>query len=78
MENDNMIHQKIENENGVFYIKGEKMIFQRANYIEDGWYVEMTDDNIVLWEIPNGGGNPMRIGGYHDLISAVKAGTELS
>jgi hypothetical protein len=63
---------------GVFYIDGEKMIFQRASYIEDGWYVEMTDDNIVLWEIPYGGGEPMRVSSYHDLISAIKSGMELS
>ena len=63
---------------GVFIIQGNKITFQRANYIEDGWYVEQIDDDISLWEIPYGGGEPMRIGGYHDLISAIKAGTELS
>lgn len=62
---------------GVFIIQGNKITFQRANYIEDGWYVEQIDDDISLWEIPCGGGNPMRIGGYYDLISAIKAGTEL-
>lgn len=63
---------------GVFIIQGNKITFQRANYIEDGWYVEQIDDDISLWEIPYGGGEPMRIGGYYDLISAIKAGTELS
>ncbi len=63
---------------GVFYIKGEKIIFQQASYIEDGWYVEMDDDNIVLWEIPYGGGEPMRVSSYYDLISAIKSGMELS
>ena len=63
---------------GVFIIQCNKITFQRANYIEDGWYVEQIDDDISLWEIPYGGGEPMRIGGYYDLISAIKAGTELS
>ena len=63
---------------GVFIIQGNKITFQRANYIEYGWYVEQIDDDISLWEIPYGGGEPMRIGGYYDLISAIKAGTELS
>ena len=63
---------------GVFIIQGNKITFQRAKYIEDGWYVEQSDEDISLWEIPYGGGEPMRIGGYHDLISAIKAGAELS
>jgi hypothetical protein len=63
---------------GVFIIQGNKITFQRANYIEDGWYVEQIDEDIVLWEIPYGGGTPMKVCGYHDLISAIKAGTELS
>ena len=63
---------------GVFHIVGNKITFQRANYIEDGWYVEQIDDDISLWEIPYGGGEPIRIGGYYDLISAIKAGTEMS
>ena len=63
---------------GVFIIQGNKITFQKANYIEDGWYVEQIDEDISLWEIPYGGGEPMRIGGYYDLISAIKAGIELS
>lgn len=63
---------------GVFIIKGNKITFQRANYIEDGWYVEQIDEDIMLWEIPYGGGEPQKVRGYHDLISAIKAGTELS
>lgn len=63
---------------GVFIIQGNKITFQRANYIEDGWYVEQIDEDIILWEIPYGGGEPQKVCGYHDLISAIKAGTELS
>jgi hypothetical protein len=64
---------------GVFIIQGNKITFQRATYIEDGWYVEQIDEDIVLWEIPyGGGGEPQKVCGYHDLISAIKAGQELS
>jgi hypothetical protein len=63
---------------GVFIIAGNKITFQRAEYIEDGWYVEMIDEDIILWEIPYGGGEPMKIAGYWDLISAINAGTELA
>ena len=63
---------------GVFIIQGNKITFQRANYIEDGWYVEQIDEDIMLWEIPYGGGEPQKVCGYHDLISAIKAGRELS
>ena len=63
---------------GVFIVQGNKITFQRAEYSEDGWYVEMIEDDITLWEIPYNGGEPLKISGYHDLISAIKAGTELS
>ena len=63
---------------GVFIIEGNKTTFQRAKYIEDGWYVEQIDEDIVLWEIPYGGGEPKKVCGYYDLISAIKAGMKLS
>ena len=73
-----MIMDEITNITGVFIIQGNEITFQRDKYIEDGWYVEQIGKNITLWEIPQGGGEPMRIGSYCDLISAIKAGTELS
>jgi hypothetical protein len=63
---------------GSFHIVGNKIIFQRAEYIEDGWFVEMTDDNIVLYEIPLYGGEPIKIGAYYDIISAIKDGNNLT
>lgn len=63
---------------GSFHIQDDKITFQRFTYIEDGWYVEMTDDNIVLFEIPTNGGETKRICAYWDLITAIKAGTELT
>ena len=67
-----------KNITGVFIIQDNKITFQRATYIEDGWYVEQIDEDIVLWEIPYGGGEPQKVIGYHDLISAIKAGMDLS
>ena len=62
---------------GTFHIKDNVITFQSAKYIEDGWYVEVGDQ-IVLWEIPCGGGEPMKIGVFTDIISAVKTGIELT
>lgn len=62
---------------GTFIIIDNKITFQRASYIEDGWYVEQVDDDISLFEIPIGGGEPIKIGGFNDLISAIKTGIEL-
>lgn len=63
---------------GFFIIRENKITFQRSNYIESGWYVEQINEDIVLWEIPEGGGKPMRIGSYCDLIIAIKSGIKLT
>lgn len=58
-------------------IVGNKITIQRASFIEDGWYVEQVDGVISLFEIPYGGGEPIKIGMFNDLISAIKTGIEL-
>jgi len=63
---------------GVFIIDGKKITFQKYAYIEDGWYVEQIGNNISLWEIPCGGGEPINVGSFIDLISAIITGMELS
>ena len=63
---------------GTFIIEGEKITFQRSEYIEDGWYVEQIGEDITLYEIPFGGGEPQKICAYHDLISAINAGLSLT
>jgi hypothetical protein len=35
-------------ETGIFIIQENKITFHRANYIDDGWYVEQIDQNIIL------------------------------
>jgi hypothetical protein len=63
---------------GVVLIHGENIIIQSANYIEDGWYIEILHTEITLYEIPEGGGEPVRIGGYNTLFGAIEAVNKLT
>jgi len=60
------------------YIKGDKIIIQEADYIEDGWYVEINKNVITLYEIPFGGGAESSVGFYDTLLEAINAGKELT
>ena len=60
------------------YIKGDKIVIQRADYIEDGWYVEIDKDVITLYEIPLGGGVESSVGFYDTVLEAIDAGKELT
>lgn len=59
-------------------INGNKIIIQRAEYIEDGWYVVVSGTEIQLYEIPYGGGDPVFIGDYPTLIEAIRIGQSLT
>ena len=63
---------------GTFIITEDKITFQSADYIEHGWYVEQIGAEITLYEIPYGGGEPIQIGIFTDVISAIKTGIELT
>jgi hypothetical protein len=63
---------------GVVIIEGDKITIQSAAYIEDGWYIEIIHNEITLWEIPYGGGEPIRIGGYNTLLGAIEAANNLT
>ena len=63
---------------GTFILDGDELSFQKASYIEDGWFIELKDSSFYLWEIPIGGGKPIYIGAYWDLRSAIKAGEQLT
>jgi len=39
-------------------------MIQRADYIEDGWYIAIDKHEARLYEIPTGGGKPQVIGTY--------------
>jgi hypothetical protein len=55
-------------------LKGEKLTIQRASYIEDGWYIEITGDEITLFEIPQYGGKEYEVGKYQTILEAIKKG----
>lgn len=62
----------------ITYIKGETIIIQRADYIEDGWYVEIFKDKITLFEIPQGGGEPFFVERFDTVLEAIKKGQSLT
>ena len=53
-------------ENGVVTI-------QPAEYIEDGWVIEVSGASIRLFEIPHGGGEQMLVDSYDTIIDAIRA-----
>ena len=63
---------------GVVLFDGEKVIIQSANYIEDGWYIEILHTEITLWEIPYGGGEPIRINSFITVAGAIHAAGRLT
>ena len=63
---------------GVVLFDGEKIIIQSAKYIEDGWYIEILHNEITLWEIPYGGGEPIRINGFITVAGAIHAAGRLT
>ena len=63
---------------GVVLFDGEKVVIQSANYIEDGWYIEIIHNEITLWEIPYGGGEPIRVSGFLTVAGAIHAAGRLT
>lgn len=61
------------NDRCVVFFTEDKITIQSADYIEDGSYIEIVNDTITLYEIPNGGGEPIKIGDYTTLIAAFNA-----
>lgn len=45
---------------------------QKTDYIEDGGYLEIKENNIVLMEIPQYGGEPQIINQFKNLHYALK------
>jgi len=59
---------------GVVLFDGDnKIVIQSANYIEDGWYVEIIGNEITLWEIPYGGGKPIKLDEFLTIAGAIHA-----
>lgn len=59
-------------------VKGDKIIIQDAPYIEHGWFIEVIHNEITLYEIPYGGGEPIRIDGFLTLAGAIHAASRLT
>lgn len=51
---------------------------QEAEYIEDGWRIEIIGNLITLYEIPLHGGQESKIGNYETIIKAINAGKALT
>ena len=62
----------------VLMLNGDKIVIQRAYYIEDGCYIEIVGLLITLFEIPQYGGTPIKIGTYDTIIEAIKASETLT
>jgi len=55
----------------IIIINGGKITIQEAEYIEDGFYIEVIGKEITLYEIPLYGGQEQEIGKYETIIKAI-------
>ena len=62
----------------VMLVEPDKITIQEAEYIEDGWYIELVKNVITLYEIPLFGGKESIIGVYHTIQSAIDKGNSLT
>lgn len=59
---------------GVVLFDGNNSVrIQSANYIEDGWYIDIIGNEITLYEIPYGGGEPIKVGDFLTVAGAIHA-----
>ena len=65
-------------DNYVLLRHGNTITIQEADYIEDGWYIEIEGSTITLYEIPLFGGEPQKIGVYSSIIEAMDKGNSLT
>ena len=64
---------------GVVLFDGNNSVrIQPANYIEDGWYIDIIGNETTLWEIPYGGGKPIKIGDFLTVAGAIHAAGRLT
>lgn len=62
----------------VLYVKRDSILVQRAEYIDNGWFIEIVGSKNQLYEIPDGGGKPIFIGEYETLMEAICRGETLT
>jgi len=64
---------------GVVLFDGNNSVrIQPANYIEDGWYIDVIGNEITLYEIPYGGGEPIKVGDFSTVAGAIHAASRLT
>lgn len=56
----------------------DKIIVQRAKYIEYGCYIEIIEDSIILYESTLLGDEPIKVGVFNTLIEALKYSNTLT
>lgn len=59
-------------------VQGDSIIIQQAPYIEHGCYIEVIHDQVTLYEIPYGGGEPIRISGHRTIMGAIEKANTLT
>lgn len=62
----------------VFFDENNLVRIQSANYIEHGWYIDVIGNEITLYEIPYGGGEPIKIGDFLTVAGAIHAAGRLT
>lgn len=66
------------NKQGVIHLTGNIITIQQSSYIEHGSYIEIIGTEITLYEIPYGGGEPIKIDQYATIIEAIEASNNLT
>ena len=54
------------------FVSDCKITIQEAEYIEDGFYIELIGNEITLYNIPYGGGKEIEIGKYNTILEAIE------
>ena len=62
----------------MFLAQDGKITIQEAEYIEDGFYIEVVGEEITLYEIPLYGGEGQEIGKYGSILDAIEYSKKLT
>lgn len=68
-----MFESKFDNNPLYIFINNKSEVtFQRAPYIEDGWYIKLYDGYYEVWNIPQYGGYEGRVDKFFKFEDAYK------
>ncbi len=62
----------------IMFQEGEKITIQESEYIEDGCYIEVISREIILYEIPSGGGQEQKVGRFDTVLDAINYSKKLT